>query len=176
MRLLPSVLLALVTSWTASSQTYTMTTFAGGALPVNMPGTSASLYGPHAVAVDRAGNIFFADEYDVLRFDATTGVVTLVAGNGTSGFSGDDGLATKAQLNEPSGVAVDSDGNLYIADPGNGRIRKVSNGVITTVAGNGTQGFSGDNGPATSAQLNIPIGVAVDSAGNLYIEIGRAHV
>ena len=72
-------------------------------------------------------------------------------------------------MNNPNGVAVDSAGNLYIADTGNNRIRKVSNGVITTVAGNGTQGFSGDNGPATSAQLTIPSGVAVDSAGNLYI-------
>ena len=72
-------------------------------------------------------------------------------------------------MNGPRGVAVDSAGNLYIADYGNNRIRKVSNGVITTVAGNGTAGFSGDNGPATSAQLNIPVGVAVDSAGNLYI-------
>ena len=72
-------------------------------------------------------------------------------------------------MNGPIGVAVDSAGNLYIADTGNNRIRKVSNGVITTVAGNGTPGFSGDNGPATSAQLNDPYGVAVDSAGNLYI-------
>ncbi len=92
-----------------------------------------------------------------------------MAGNGTAGFSGDNGPATSAELNVPAGVAVDSAGNLYIADYGNNRIRKVSNGVITTVAGNGTAGFSGDNGPATSAELNMPGGVAVDSAGNLYI-------
>ena len=83
-------------------------------------------------------------------------VITTVAGNGTRGFSGDNGPATSAQLYGPSGVAVDSAGNLYIADSGNNRIRKVSNGVITTVAGNGTGGFSGDNGPAISAQLDRP--------------------
>ena len=205
---------------------YTISTVAGGGLPVNIPGTSASLYGPQSVAVDKTGNIFFVDRNDVLRLDATTGVLTLVAGNGTfelqrrqyvkpaasaqfyyptvvavdsagnlyiadgensrirkvsngvittvagngtAGFSGDSGLAASAQLNYPDGFAVDSAGNLYIADTLNNRIRKVSNGVITTVAGNGTQGSSGDNGPATSAQLNYPGGIAVDSAGNLYI-------
>ena len=81
-----------------------------------------------------------------------------MAGNGTAGYSGDNGPATSAQLNTPYGVAVDAAGNLYIADTGNHRIRKVSNGVITTVAGNGTPGYSGDNGPATSAQLNRPDG------------------
>jgi hypothetical protein len=80
--------------------------------------------------------------------DAATGVLTLVAGNGTPGFSGDNGPATSAQLYSPQGLAVDSASNLYIADSGNNRIRKVSNGVITTVAGNGTGGVSGDNGPA----------------------------
>ncbi len=84
-------------------------------------------------------------------------MITTVAGNGTPGFSGDNGPATSAQLYGPSAVAVDSAGNLYIADTVNNRIRKVSNGVITTVAGNGTAGFSGDNGPATSAQLAFPV-------------------
>jgi len=171
---LSAVLLALVTFWTASGQTYTISTFAGGALPVNIAGTSASLYYPTAVAVDKAGNVFLTDFFEsiVLRLDATTGVLTLAAGNGTQGFSGDDGLATSAQLNGPNGVAVDSAGTLYISDGDNFRIRRVSNGVITTVAGNGSAGvsgaFAGDNGPATSAQL-FPSGVAVDAAGNLYI-------
>jgi uncharacterized protein (TIGR03437 family) len=169
MRLLSAVFLALIMSWSASGQDYTVTTFAGGYSPANIPGPSASLYGPNSVAVDKTGNVFFADsgEHVVLRLDATTGVLTLVAGNGTEGFSGDNGPATSAQLAFFQGVAVDSAGNLYIAD--NQRVRKVSNGVITTIAGNGTLGFSGDNGLASSAQLNNPNGVAVDSAGNLYI-------
>jgi len=169
MRLLLAVVLTLVVSWIASAQTYSISTFAGGGLPPNLPGRSASLSGPQSVAVDKAGNVFFVDQYDVLRLDATTGVLTLVAGNETQGFSGDNGPATSAQLNSPEGVAVDSAGNLFIADTQNCRIRRVANGVITTVAGIGTNGFSGDGGPATGATLNLPKGVAVDSAGNLYI-------
>src|ERR1017187_10011226 len=170
MRLLHAILLTSIISCSAFGQTYTISTFAGGALPVNIPGTSASLgFGvPQVVAADSAGNLFFVDQHTVLRLDATTGVLTLVAGNGTTGFSGDNGPATSAQLYYPQGLAVDFAGNLYIADTNN-CIRKVSNGVITTVAGNGTEGFSGDNGPATNAKLGQPEGVAVDSAGNLYI-------
>jgi sugar lactone lactonase YvrE len=153
-------------------QTYTINTFAGGALPVNIPGTSAALGGPQAGAVDATGNLFFSVSGGlnvVLRLDAITNVLALVAGNGTLGYSGDGGPATSAQLAIPNGVALDAAGNLYIADAGNHCIRKVSNGVITTVAGNGTSGYSGDGGPATTAQLAIPWGVAVDAAGNLYI-------
>lgn len=87
-------------------------------------------------------------------------MITTVAGNGVYGFSGDNGPAASAALANPSGVAVDSAGNIYIADADNNCIRKVANGVITTVAGNGTAGFSGDNGPATSAQLHGPVSVA----------------
>ena len=171
MRTRSILLLTTVLCRSVWGQTYTISTFAGGALPVNVPGTSASLgYDvPQSIAADRAGNVFFADQNTVLRLDATTGVLTLVAGNGTPGFSGDNGPATSAQLANPEGLAVDSAGNLFIADGYNYRIRKVSNGVITTVAGNGTPGFSGDNGPATSAQLDPGSGLAVDSAGNLFI-------
>ncbi len=165
MRLLHCVFLALAVSCCVPAQTYTVSTFAGGGLPVNIPGASAFLRGVDWVAVDGAGNVFFTTEYLVLRLDAVTGILSPVAGNGTQGFSGDNGPATSAQLS-PTGVAVDSAGNLYIAD--RNRIRKVSGGVITTVAGNGTSGFSGDNGPATSAQLSAA-DIAVDSAGNLYI-------
>src|ERR1035441_4942318 len=165
-------LLTLITvlSCSAWGQTYTISTFAGGGLPLNIPAASATLGydAPRYMAADPAGNLFFVDQNSVLRMDATTGLLTPVAGNGTTGFSGDNGPAISAQLNNPTGVAADSAGNLYIADGMNYRIRKVANGVITTVAGNGTYGTSGDGGPATSAQLSAG-GVAVDSAGNLYV-------
>ena len=177
MKLTTSRLLAVLTCLAACSafgQNYTISTFAGSVLPIlNIPGSQASLGSINAVAADSAGNVFIAEgTYPiVVRLDHITGTLTLLAGNGTSGFSGDNGPATSAQLSFPTGVAVDSAGNVYITD--GSRIREVSNGVITTVAGNGTAGFSGDNGPATSAQLNNPFGLAVDSAGNLYIADGN---
>ena len=130
---------------------------------------AAQLYEPWGVAVDSAGNVYIAETGSNRIRKVSNGVITTVAGNGTLGYSGDNGPATSAKLNDPTGVAVDSAGNLYIADKDNSRIREVSNGVITTVAGNGTYGFSGDNGPATSAKLSNPYGVAVDTSGNLYI-------
>jgi hypothetical protein len=153
-----------------------ITTVAGNGTPGfsgdNGPATSAQLHDPARVAVDSAGNLYIADNNNYRIRKVSNGAITTVAGNGTRGFSGDNIPATSAQFHDPFGVAVDSAGNLYIADSGNNRIRKVANGIITTVAGNGTPGFSGDNGPATSAQLNGPAGVAVDSAGNLYIADG----
>jgi uncharacterized protein (TIGR03437 family) len=138
----------------------------------NGPATSAQLNSPAGVAVDSAGNLYIADTWNNLIRKVSGGVITTLAGSGASGFSGDNGPATRAQLANPVGVAVDSDGDLYLADNWNHRVRKVSNGVITTVAGNAVIGFSGDNGPAASAQLVDPKGVAVDSAGNLYIADG----
>jgi sugar lactone lactonase YvrE len=107
-----------------------------------------------------------------------TAQITTVAGNGTAGYSGDGGAATSAQISYPYGIALDSSGNLYIADTHNHRIRKVStSGIITTVAGNGTGGYNGDNISATSAELNAPSGVALDSAGNLYIaDLGNSRI
>ena len=126
-------------SHSAPGQTYTISTFAGGALPVIIPGASATLdfNSPEFVAADRAGNLFFVvwNQSVVLRWDATTTLFTRVAGNGTTGFSGDDGPATSAQLYLPTAVAVDSAGNLYIAD--------TANYMITTIAGDGAQGNSG---------------------------------
>ncbi len=135
------------------------------------PATSASLNFPVGVAVDAAGNLYIADWNNFrIRKVSPSGVITTVAGNGISGFSGDGGPAASASLANPYGVAVDGAGNLYLPDGNNHRIRKVSpGGVITTVAGNGIRGFSGDGGPATSASLAQPHGVAVDGAGSLYI-------
>jgi uncharacterized protein (TIGR03437 family) len=151
----------------------TITTVAGTgtASPIgdNGPATSAQLSNPFGVAVDSAGSIYIGDSTNSRVRKVTNGVITTVAGNGTQGYGGDSGPATSAELAYPQGVAVDSAGNVYIADSSNNRIRKVTNGVIATVAGNGTAGFSGDNGPATSAELRGPRGVAVDSAGNIYI-------
>ena len=104
----------------------------------------------------------------------STGTITTIAGSGESGFGGDGGPATEAQLRRPDGVAVDGAGNLYIADGRNNRIRKVdSTGTIITIAGTGESGFGGDGGPATEAQLRRPDGVAVDGAGSLYIADSR---
>jgi len=135
------------------------------------PASSAQLNSPQGLAVDGAGNLYIADFGNRrVRKISPNGTITTVAGNGNPGFSGDGGPATSARLADPSGVAVDPAGNLYIADSSNHRVRKVSSdGLITTVAGNGTQGFSGDGGPATSAELNWPLGVATDATGNLYI-------
>ncbi|HWD20016.1 MAG TPA: hypothetical protein VHB20_12130 [Verrucomicrobiae bacterium] len=135
------------------------------------PATNAELNYPASVAVDGAGNLFIADFYNNrVRKVAANGVISTVAGNGTNGFSGDDGPATNAELNYPASVALDGAGNLFFADYGNGRIREVgTNGIITTVAGNGTNGFFGDGGPATNAALNYPLGVVVDGSGNLFI-------
>jgi sugar lactone lactonase YvrE len=135
------------------------------------PATAAQLNSPWGIAEDGGGNIYIADmSNNRIRKVTPAGVISTVAGNGNSGFSGDGGPATSAGLNYPSGVAVDAAGNFYIADFNNNRIRKVTvGGVISTVAGNGTAGFGGDGGYATSAQLRYPYGVAVDAAGNLYI-------
>jgi hypothetical protein len=137
-----------------------------GGLAIN-----AALWGPEGVAVDPSGNLFIADRgNDRIRQVGTDGIITTVAGNGTFGYSGDGGIATNAELRYPSGVAVDTSGNLFIADQFNNRIRKVgTNGIISTVAGNGINGYSGDGGPATSAELNYPAGVAMGAIGNLFI-------
>jgi uncharacterized protein (TIGR03437 family) len=136
------------------------------------PATKASLFHPYGVAVDAFGNVYIADSDDNrIRKVATDGTITTVAGNGTAGFSGDGGPAVNAQLNRPWDVAVDSSGDLFIADYNNQRIRLVdASGTITTIAGSTGLGYSGDGGAATAAKLNYPTGVAVDlSNGNVYI-------
>ena len=139
--------------------------------------TAAQFEFPDRVVVDSSGNLYISDSSDArIRKVDSAGVITTVAGTGTGGYSGDGGQATAAQINNPEGMAVDSSGNLYIADTTNNRIRKVdTSGVITTVAGNGSYGYSGDGGQATAARLRRPEGVAVDSSGNLYIADSRSH-
>jgi len=135
--------------------------------------TSAQLYFPLSVAVDSAGNVYIADEGNarVREVNSSTGIITTVAGSGAEGYSGDGVAATSAMLYGPNSVTVDAAGNIYIADGSNNRIREVaaSTGIITTIGGTGVGGYSGDGGPALSAELNSPDGVAVDTAGNVYV-------
>ena len=139
--------------------------------------TDAQLSYPINIAVDSSGNLYIADQYNHrIRKVDKSGIINTVAGDGTYGYSGDGAAATSAKMRYPAGVAVDSSGNLYIADMYNHRIRKVAtNGIISTVAGSGTAGNSGDGGAAISASLNYPYGIAVDSSGNLYIADTENH-
>lgn len=136
----------------------------------NGPATSASLRFPTGIVQDSVGNIYVADLFsNVVRKIDVNGIITTVAGNGYWGYSGDKGMATSARLSAPSDVALDSSDNLYISDSGNNVIRKVdASGIITTVAGNGMAGYSGDNGPAVSATLGGPNTLAFDNMGNFY--------
>jgi uncharacterized protein (TIGR03437 family) len=139
--------------------------FAGDGGPAN----KVQMNSPTSVALDGSGNLYFVDSQNLRIRKLAGGNVSTVAGNGVLSLSGDGGAAISAQMNFPLGVASDASGNLYIADTANNVVRRVANGTITTVAGNGSAGNGGDGGAATSAQLNGPQGLAVDSAGNLYI-------
>ncbi|MFD0352401.1 RICIN domain-containing protein [Streptomyces sp. NPDC127110] len=137
----------------------------------NEPAVTAQLNRPYGVAVDSTGTLYLSDynNHRVRRI-TTDGRISTVAGNGAAGFKGDGGPAAASQLNCPREIAVDGADNLYIVDANNHRVRKVAtDGTISTVAGNGAAGFAGDGGPATAARLNLPLGVAADRAGNLYI-------
>jgi sugar lactone lactonase YvrE len=197
---------------------------AAGATGDGAAAINAELYAPYGTAADSAGDVYIADtDNHRVRKVAADGTITTFAGTGTSGFSGDGGAATSAKLNYPGGVAVDSDGNVYIADTGNARVRKVttggflflgdggpatsatlnyptrlafdlsgnlliadsvnhrirrvtwSDGKINTVAGTGTSGSSGDGAAATSARLSYPTGIAVVTAGNVYVADTNNH-
>jgi len=172
-------LLLVVLAWTGAAQaperSYRIETVAG---TLNWgdggPATSALLGNIQGVAVDRSGNLYISDtdNHEVRKID-TSGVITLLAGTGTAGFGGDGGPATKASLNLPYGLTVDTAGNIYLADLGNNRVRRIApDGTILTVAGSG-QG--GDGGAATGAQLLAPRNVALDAAGNLYISEFEGH-
>jgi streptogramin lyase len=136
------------------------------------PATEASLDTPHGVAVDNRGHVFVADSpnHRIRRVDLATGTITTVAGTGQEGYSGDGGPAIAARLNRPRFLIVAPDGSLIIGDTANYRVRRVDPaGIITTIAGNGQWGYSGDGGPATAARLDDPRGLALDHAGNLYV-------
>jgi hypothetical protein len=135
------------------------------------PATPATLYSPAGLAVDSQGDIFVADTDDnVVREVTTNGEIHLFAGTGTAGYTGDGGQAVDADLDGPEAVAVDTFGDVFIADSNNNVVREVTpSGIISTIAGDHTAGYSGDNGPAVDAELNDPCGVAVDSLGDVYI-------
>ncbi len=161
-------------SWNAWSQPYTISTIAGTDRLLNgSSATAAPLRDPIAVAADSSGNIYIADDTDNrIRKVDKNGIISTFAGTGIPGLSGDLGQANAAQLNTPMGIALDSKGNMYVADEGNFVIRRISaDGTINTIAGNGNPSAAGDNGPAASAQID-PSAVALDTQGNYYIADG----
>ena len=144
------------------------------------PATNAQLDQPFDVAFDKAGNLYFSDTFNqrIRKVDAKTGIITTVAGNGKKGFGGDGGKATDAMLNEPYGIELDADGNLFIVDRLNYCIRKVdgASGIISTIAGTGGKaGFGGDGGPATKAQFVEPNGLCLDGKGKLFVADVAGH-
>lgn len=171
-------MLALLLALTPGADPGTITAAAGtgtkGFAGDGGPATKAQLNQPFDVAFDRAGSLYFSDTFNhrIRKVDAKTGTITTVAGNGSKGFAGDGGPATNASLNEPYGVELDADGNLYIVDRLNYCVRRVDakTGTITTVAGTGGKsGFAGDGGPASAALLREPNGICFDGKGKLYI-------
>ncbi len=157
---------------------YQLTTIAGSDLVGDDDAAiAAQVDQPEGLVVDSAGNLYIADAANArVRKVSSAGVITTVSGTGHAGFSGDDGPAGLAQLSQPYGLALDPSGNLYIADYGNQRVRRIgTDGMITTVAGNGQTGSDGDGGPAISAQMLSPRNLAIDTAGNIYVSEFQGH-
>jgi uncharacterized protein (TIGR03437 family) len=165
-----STLAFIVTAGFAHAGQYVISTFAGGAIPASpVDALTATIGFPSDMIRDSSGNLYFSSLNCVFRLDAK-GVITRIAGTGAGAYSGDGGAAPNARLFGPEGLALDGAGNVYVADTSNNRIRRITpQGIIATVAGNGVPGYSGDGGPAASAQLSNPMGLAFDGAGNLYI-------
>ncbi len=167
-----AVSLLLVTMPT-HAQTSDIATLAGGGFGDGSAPTLAALVSPAGIAIDSHGNFYVADSaaHRIRKIDVQGNLISTIAGTGNPGFSGDGGPASAATLNSPFGLAVDDDDNLYVADSGNNRIRKldIASGIITTVAGSGKSSFGGDGGPATNASFHAPKGVDVDQHENIYI-------
>ncbi len=160
---------------TLTASTPVITTYAGSGgtnfSGDGLPATDASLNAPRGLAFDASGNLYIADSgnHAIRRVSAKTGLISTVAGTGTLGYNGDNIAATSAQLNYPLGVALDSSGNMYIADSQNFRIRKVVNGIMTTIAGTGHPGYGGDGLYSTSSLFNFPSSVVVDPNGRVFV-------
>ncbi len=158
-----------------------ITTIAGNGIPGYTgdggPATAATLHDPSRMTIDGAGNIYFADAVNnVIRKISTAGIISTVVGNGTPAFAGDGGPATGASLWQPLGVTLDGNGNMYVADALNHRIRKINtSGIISTFAGTGAVGYAGDSGPATAATMNYPNGVTCDQTCNVYFTDWYGH-
>ncbi len=174
------VLTALLFVIVASSQT--ISTIAGTGKPgyAGDGGTAtlAQMNTPSGLVADRYGNVYFADPYNnAIRKISASGIMSTVAGDGTAGYSGDGGPASRSRLSAPVGMAIDQHGNIYFSDQNNAAIRKISfDGIITTIAGNGHDGYTGDGGRATDATMYIPSGIAVDNNGDVYFADSFNHV
>jgi sugar lactone lactonase YvrE len=151
---------------------------AGATVTNNIPATSASLCSPTGLALDHSGNLYISDSgHNRVREVTTAGIIKAFAGTGAYGSGGDGGQATSAQLSVPTGLAVDALGNVYIADSFNSKVREVSGGIITTFAGTGSFGYSGDGGKATKAKLSLPTGIGVDPSGDVFIsDTGNSRI
>ena len=173
-----------VTLFAIVAKAQTISTFAGSAGASGTytgdggAATAAGFDFPGAPVMDAAGNIYITDrDNHVVRKVSTAGIITTIAGDGTAGGLGDGGAATAAQLSQPVGLTIDASGNLYVAEHGGHRIRKITPaGIISTVAGSGVSGHTGDGGAATAAKISYPTDVAFDGAGNMYISCMRSHI
>jgi sugar lactone lactonase YvrE len=142
------------------------------------PATAARIAYPHSIAIDKEEHLYISERFThrIRQVDLTTGIITTFAGTGVVGYNGDGGLAIDARFNQPGEIVIDHSGNLYIAEIHGNRIRKIdTHGIITTIAGNGIAGYSGDGGPATQARINEPTGMAIDNLGNLYFSSSQNH-
>ncbi len=170
------ILILACACFCSSAQVNIITTIAGkdsaGYSGDGGPAINAKLYSPDGICIDKGGNLYIADAGNskIRKIDHATGIITTIAGSGGHGYFGDGGAASNAKLWVPTDVFLDTTGNIYIADANNYRIRKItaSTGIITTIAGIGISGDSGEGGPATGATISQPCGLYVDKSGNVY--------